>query len=165
MKYILKNIICASVFFAGSITVNAATATGEFDVTITITDECRVKSTNTLNFGSNGQIAANISASTTFVVNCTGGTPYNIGLNAGTTPNSTVATRLMKHTTASDTISYSLYTTSAHTTVWGNTVSTDTVPRTAITGDETLTIYGMVPAQSVTKTGAYSDRVTITLTY
>ena len=63
----------------------ASIATNTFTATITVQASCLVVSTNTLNFGTQSTLAANTDASATFDVQCTNTTPYNVGLNAGTT--------------------------------------------------------------------------------
>jgi spore coat protein U-like protein len=68
-------------------------------------------------------LTANVDNTFTLNVQCTNTTPYHIGLDAGTGTAATVAVRKM--TNGSNTINYSLYTDSTRTTVWGNTVGTD----------------------------------------
>jgi spore coat protein U-like protein len=74
-----------------------------------------------------------------------------------------VATR--KLTNGSTTINYSLYTASNHSTVWGNTVSTDTVSATGNGAPQSYTVYGRIPAQTTPAPNAYSDTITVTVTY
>jgi spore coat protein U-like protein len=140
----------------------AATATGSFTSQIVITAECKVQSTNTLDFGSHGVLDANVDATTTFTVQCTNGTGYNVGLNAGSSGGS-IATRLMANGPAS--VSYRMYSDAGRTTNWGNTVATDTLAGTGNGSAQTLTIYGRVPIQTTPAAGSYSDTVTITVTY
>ncbi len=94
---------------------------------------------------------------------CTNTTPYNIGLDAGTGSGATVTTR--KLTNGAATINYSLYTTSGRTTVWGNTVGTDTVAATGNGASQSYTIFGRVPAQTTPAPATYSDTITVTVTY
>lgn len=142
----------------------AATTTSTFAVTMTITADCLITSSNTLAFGSSGVLAANVDANTTLGVQCTNTTPYNIGLNAGTGSGATVASRKMTGP-SSALINYSLYTTAGRTTVWGNTVGTDTVAGTGNGSTQTSTIYGRVPSQSTPAPGSYTDTVTVTVTF
>ena len=142
---------------------SAATATGSFSVTMTITAECKVQSTNTLAFGSDGVLDANVDATATMGVQCTNTTPYNVGLNAGTASGATVTTRQMTNGAAA--VNYALYSDSGRTTNWGNTVSTDTVAGTGNGAVQTLTVYGRVPAQTTPAPQAYSDTITVTVTY
>jgi spore coat protein U-like protein len=71
--------IATACLLAGS-SAHAATATGSFNVRITIQAECKVQSANDLNFGTRGVIDANIDQTTTLAVQCTNVSPYNVGL-------------------------------------------------------------------------------------
>jgi len=141
----------------------AATTTSTFSVQLTITASCIISSASTLNFGSSGVIATVINQTSTVQVQCTNTTPYNIGLNAGTATGATVATRKM--TSGANTISYSLFRDAGMTTNWGQTVGTDTVSSTGTGAAQSFTVYGQVPAQSTPAPGAYSDTITVTVTY
>jgi spore coat protein U-like protein len=142
----------------------AATTTSTFQVNLTIQAQCTIVSTAVLSFGTNGVINANIDQSTTVNVQCTNTTPYNVGLDAGAN-GGTVTTRLMKGGPSNETIQYKLFSNSGRTTNWGNTVGTDTVAGTGNGASQTLTIYGRVPPQSTPTPGAYTDTVTVTVTY
>jgi spore coat protein U-like protein len=142
---------------------HAATATASFKVQITLIASCVINSTATLNFGNSGVLAANVDGTTTLQVQCTNGTPYNIGLNAGTGSGATVAVRKMTH--GASTINYSLYSDNGRTTVWGNTVGTNTVTATGSGAAQTYTVYGRVPLQTTPAPASYSDTITVTVTY
>lgn len=142
----------------------AATTSTTFQVKLTITAQCTIVNASALDFGTNGVINSNIDQTSTLNVQCTNTTPYNIGLNAGVN-GGTVATRLMKGGPSNETIGYSLYTTSARTVVWGNTVLTDTVAGTGNGAQQTYTIYGRVPPQTTPAAGNYLDTITVTVTY
>src|SRR3954465_4545041 len=107
----------------------AATSTATMTVQMTITATCTVNSATTLNFGTQGVLSTNVDQTSTIQVTCTNTTPYNIGLDPGTGTGATVATRKM--TSGANTVNYTLYSNSTRTTVWGNTVGTDTVAATA----------------------------------
>ena len=140
-----------------------ATATSTFTATITITATCQVISANTLSFGTQGLLTANIDASSTFVVYCTNGTTYNVGLDDGTTTGGTITTRLLIN--GATTVQYKMFSNSGRTTNWGNTVGTDTVAGTGTGANQTMTIYGRVLSQTTPAPGTYTDTVTITITY
>jgi spore coat protein U-like protein len=141
----------------------ASTTTSTFTVQATIQAQCLINSASTLDFGTQGVLSANVDQQSTIAVQCTNTTPYNIGLNAGTGTGATVATR--KLTSGGATINYTLYSDSAHTTVWGNTVSTDTVAATGTGASVNFTVYGRIPAQSTPAPGSYTDTITVTVTY
>lgn len=143
--------------------LNAATATTTFSVTATVLQVCAV-SASTLAFGNYDPTSATPTDGTTTVsVTCTNGTAYTIGLNAGTGSGATVASRKM--TASSNLLNYTLYQDNLRATVWGNTVSTDTVAGTGSGAAIPHTVYGRIPAQQTAPTGSYSDTVTVTVTY
>jgi spore coat protein U-like protein len=141
----------------------AATTTTTFTVQMTIATSCTIVSAATLNFGSQGVLVANVDQTTSIQVQCTNTTPYNIGLDAGTGSGATVTTRKM--TSGGATINYSLYTDSARTTVWGNTVGTNTVSATGNGAAQSFTVFGRVPAQTTPAPATYTDTITVTVTY
>lgn len=150
-----------SVLLTGS--AMAATATGTFTASITIQSSCSVISTNTLAFGTQGILTSNVDTTSALVVQCTNTTPYNVGLNAGTTAGGTTTTRLMNNGDA--TVAYKLYSDSGRTTNWGDTVGTDTVSSTGNGAQQTLTIYGRAPVQTTPAPATYTDTITVTITY
>lgn len=149
---------------SGSGSADAATATQTFSVQITLTQQCIFSTaTGTLNFGTWGVLSAAQANTTTLNVQCTNTTPYNIGLDAGIGTGATVAVRKM--TNGAATVNYSLYSDAGHSTVWGNTVGTDTVSGTGNGSVQTVTVYGQVPAQATPAAGVYTDTITATITY
>jgi spore coat protein U-like protein len=141
----------------------AATATSTFGVDVTIQAQCLINSASTLSFGTQGVLSANVDQTSTIVVQCTNTTTYDIGLDAGGGSGASVTTR--KLTGGGATINYTLYSNPGRTTVWGNTVSTDTVAATGNGGAQSHTVYGRIPAQTTPAPAAYSDTITITVTY
>jgi len=161
-KRSLFSVIAASFALFCQARAEAATTTTTFNVSLTITASCTVSAT-ALSFGSSGVIAASIDNTSTVTVTCTNTTPYNVGLDAGTATGATVTTRKM--TSGGATVSYALYQNVGRTTNWGNTVGTDTVAGTGSGSAQAVTVYGRVPAQSTPAPGAYSDTITVTVTY
>jgi|SRR5262245_14205463 len=141
----------------------AATATSSFSVTITLAATCTVASPNTLDFGTQGVLSANVDQTTTFTVTCTNTTPYTVALDAGTGSGATVATRKM--TSGAATVNYTLYRDAGRTNVWGVTTGTDTVAGTGNGAAQTLTVYGRVPSQTTPAPGTYTDTINVTVTY
>jgi spore coat protein U-like protein len=68
-------------------------------------------------------------------------------------------------TNGGNAVTYSLYFDSGRTTVWGNTIGTDTVAATGSGSSQSYTVYGRVPAQSTPGPAAYADTITVTVTY
>ncbi|QND55112.1 spore coat U domain-containing protein (plasmid) [Phyllobacterium sp. 628] len=144
--------------------VFAATATGSFTVQITIQSSCILVSAATLTFTSVGVIAANDDSSSALSVQCTNTTPYNIGLDAGTGAGASVAARKMTGP-AGALVTYSLYSDTSRSALWGQTIGTDTVAGTGNGAAQPYTVYGRVPPQTTPAAGAYTDTVTVTITY
>lgn len=120
----------------------ASTTTLTFTTQITLAASCVVNGASTLNFGSTGALVANVDQTATISLTCTDTTPFTIGLGAGTGSGATVAVRKM--TGGGAAVNYSLYSDSARTTVWGNTIGTDTVASTGNGAAQNYTVYGHV---------------------
>jgi spore coat protein U-like protein len=147
--------------FAGAL--HAATATSTFSVQMTVTSSCVINSTATLNFGSQGVLVANVNGTSALAVQCTNTTPYNIGLDQGQGSGATVAARKMS--SGANTITYTLYSDTNRTVLWGNTVGTNTMAGIGNGASQSYTIYGQVPPQNTPTPAVYTDTVTVTVTY
>lgn len=141
--------------------VLAYTQTTTYNVTSTVTATCLI-SGSSLGFGSYS--GSSINAQTTVSVQCTNGTTYNIGLNAGTASGASVSTRAMTGPGGA-TLNYAMYQDTNHTTNWGNTVGTDTVAGTGNGNSQSISVYGQLPASQFVTPGSYSDTITATVTY
>lgn len=148
---------------AGIPGADAATVTNTFQVRITLTNACDVTTTapTTLDFGSHGLLSANVDQTSTITVTCTSGAAYNIGLDGGGAAD--INARVMANGT--DHVGYQLYQPSGYTTVWGNTVGTDTVSSTGTGTAQTFTVNGRVPPQTTPPAATYTDTITVTVTY
>ncbi len=164
-------IVAASIAggLSGSTVVHAATATANLTVQINVTASCTINAA-TLDFGSTSLLAALIDASTTLSVTCTNTTPYSIGLDNGV---NFTTTRQMRQGATANFIGYNIYTDAARTNPW-TTASSSTTCTSANscflgTGNgsaQSVTVYGRVPALGTAPTpGAYTDTVTMTVTY
>jgi spore coat protein U-like protein len=155
--------LAAGLALVGGTAYAATTVTSTFQVQMTIAAQCIINSAATLNFGSQGVLSANTDQTSTLSVQCTNSTAYNIGLDAGTGSGASVAVRKM--TSGGNTINYSLYTDAGRSTLWGNTIGTDTVSATGNGSAQSYTVYGRVPSQTTPAPGAYADTITVTVTY
>lgn len=145
-------------------TSDAATATSSFQVNLTIQSECKVQSASNLDFGLHGVIDSNIDTTNAIGVQCTTSTPYTVALSAGAGTGATVGGRKMT-SAANDTVTYTLYRDASRSQVWGDTQNVDTEAATGNGAVQTYTAYGRVAPQSTPATGAYSDLVSVTITY
>lgn len=156
--------ICAAISalsWAGS--AHAATDTDTFQVTATVVASCDVDAAD-LGFGNYDPVSATPQDATgSMVVRCTNGTGYTIAMNAGAGSGATVASRHM--TSGGNALTYSLYRDAARNTVWGENTGVNTVAGTGNGAAQNLTIYARIPAQQTAPAGAYTDTVTVTLTY
>jgi spore coat protein U-like protein len=139
----------------------ASTATTTFAVTTTIQATCIVSATP-MAFGTYSGVQ--LQTTSTISVTCTNTTPYNVGLNAGVATGATVTTRQMTGP-SSALLSYALYSDTARSVNWGQTVGTDTVSGTGNGSAQTLTVYGNLAASQYQAPGSYSDTITVTVTY
>lgn len=153
-------IVAASVAALASGSAQAATATGSLGVSISIAAACTVAG-GTLNFGSQGVLAANVDQTGTFGVTCTNTTAYTVGLDNGANA-SGVQRRMKGGATNTEFVNYGLFSDAGRATAW---TSAATVAGTGNGAAQTLTVYGRVPSQTTGSPGAYSDTVTITVTY
>jgi spore coat protein U-like protein len=143
-------------------TCSGSNAALSVSVTATVVANCSLSVVD-LNFGSISTLASNADTTGSVTITCTNTTPYNIGLSAGTGTGATVAARKM--TKGASTITYSLYKDATRTTVWGNTVGTNTSAGTGTGTAQTSTVYGRAPPQSIPAAGTYSDTVIVTATF
>lgn len=142
----------------------AATTTTTIAVTATV-QPSRTVSATALAFGTYNPLSATpLDSTSTVTVNCTTGTTYTVGLNAGTTSGATVTTRQML--LSANALNYTLYRDTGRTNNWGNTPGTDTpATATATTTPAALTVYGRIPALQNVPAGNYTDTVTVTVNY
>jgi spore coat protein U-like protein len=144
------------------------TATATFAVTATLQSTCSASAT-ALAFPAYTPGGGAVNQTSTVSVNCTKNTPYTVALNRGTTSGGTVAQRLMIF--GANSLQYNLYTTSAHSVVWGDgSGSSVTQPGTGagIATANSLTVYGQVPDNATNQLavpGAYADTITVTVSY
>jgi spore coat protein U-like protein len=156
-----RRLAAGALAVAASAAGQAATTNTTFAVSSTVLSVCTVSAT-ALAFGNYSLVQTD--ATNVVSVTCTFGTAYDVGLNAGGGSGATVATRKMTGP-SSQTLNYTLYQDSGRTTVWGNTVGTDTVAGTGSGTAQNLTVYGRVSGAQAAGAGAYTDTVTVTVTY
>ena len=146
----------------GAEPVLAVDDTANFDATLTIQATCDVLAPNSLAFGTAGVLSLIIDMTADFTVQCTNTTDYEIKMNQGTN-GSAVTDRKMQ--VAGATINYEIYRNSDRTENRGETSGSDVVSGTGDGTAVTYTMYGRVPTQSTPAPGAYTDTVTITVSY
>ena len=157
-----KRLAIAALLFATP--AFAGSATGTFNVTATVLNNCSL-STSDLAFGNYSATSATPNtASTSLAVTCTSALPYTVALDGGNTA-ANVSARTMSDGSG-HTLSYGLYTTGTYATIWGDgTGTTSTQAGTGNGSAQSLTVYGKIPAGQYVKSGSYTDRITVTVAY
>jgi spore coat protein U-like protein len=141
---------------------HATTQTTTFQVTAIIAATCNINSAANLDFGT--YVGTQDDNTSVISVTCTNTTPYDVGLDAGTSVGATVTTRAMTGP-ASALLHYALFRDSARTLNWGNTVGTDTLHVVANGLAQASTVFGRVPGAQAPQPGGYTDTITVTLTF
>ena len=147
--------------------IEAATSTAPIGVSATVIAACAL-GTSTLAFGAFTPGGSALNANGSLIITCTNGDNYTIALNAGSGSGATIPIRVLTQPTApTGKLQYTIYTTTARTTVWGNGTTGSTVAGTGSGVAQTITVPGTIFAgQGGTATpGNYTDSVTITVTF
>jgi spore coat protein U-like protein len=125
----------------------------------------------TMSFGAYAPLGANLttplSATGSVTIFCTSGGAYALTANNGTnsahasgTCASATCTRALA--TGTSYVSYDLYTSVAHTTVWD---ATNSIDGTGDGGFQAISIFGYIPPGDANTAGSYTDSVTVTATF
>ncbi len=106
-------------------------------------------------------------ATSSIVVTCNVGIPYDIGINQGQGAGATVNHRLMTETTPKTIglLPYSLFWMSNHTINCGDTIGKDTQHWVGSGLPQTTTVYGEISARQGIEAGSYVDNVTVIVTF
>jgi spore coat protein U-like protein len=171
LKTAVFAIAAAAVMVLMPSTASAGTTTGTLAASATIANTCHYNS-GTMSFGPYDPIVTNaataLSVTGTISLTCTINDSLTMTANAGANSShasGACATATCSRAMASGTnyLSYDLYTTSGHTTVWNATNSiADTVTGSM---NQSLSVYGYIPAAIADPAGSYSDSVTVTVTF
>ena len=138
--------------------VLAATATGNMVVTATVLDTC-VLVVPPLAFGNYS--GTQLDAQSDVLVTCTGTTAWTVDIDGGGAAD--IANRVM--TGATDTLGYQLYNDAGRSVIFGDGTTGSTVTGTGLGTAQTVSVYGRIPADNFADIGAYTDTVTVTVTY
>ncbi|MGN6314236.1 MAG: Csu type fimbrial protein [Rhodanobacteraceae bacterium] len=113
-----------------------------------------------VNFGSYDFMSSqNLDSTGHVTVTCDVSSSFSIGLSTGA---GTYASRTMQN--GAHQLSYNLYTDPAHTMVWGDGTGGSVVVSGSGTNVDEV-VYGSAPAGQNPYLGAYSDAITVTLTF
>ena len=164
--------VTGSMFAAAS--ANAATATGNLNVTANVASSCIVSAPGSLAFGAYDPVDLNNTTPKngqgTINVRCTRGTTTTIALEQGQNPatGSTCTNPIRQmNDGAGERLRYNLFSDSNRTVTWGCTTGTNTTSyqSTNSANAASLDVWGRIPAGQDVAPGNYSDTVQITLTF
>ena len=135
-----------------------------FKATATLTNNCFISTSPLVFAGDNRVLAAAVRTSGSLGVLCTAGSAYQVSLNGGSVANNPGARRMASAATTG-TIGYEISDT-LDGPLWGDGGNgTRVVSGTGSGAQQTLSLYGRVPAQRTPAPGDYKDTVTVTLTF
>lgn len=165
MKNSLRAISAAAMLTAAG-AAQAATQSTTFNVTANVVSACSLSASN-LTFGNYDPLSVvNTDGSTAVTVTCSLLTPYNLGISAGTYGGGVTARKMEIGGAGVETLDYSLFRDALRTLNWGVTLGTDTLSGLGTGLAVPTTVYGRIGAgQVAAPIGAYSDTVTVTVTY
>lgn len=153
--YLLGQPSCAS--------LTTSAGTFPFSVNATVVNDCYVGVTN-LGFAAAGVLSGALTATGAITAQCTNGDAWRIALSGGASGN--VAGRAMPRVAGGGSVKYQLYSDAAHGHAWGDgTGGTEMVSGSGTGNPQTVTVYGVVPAQTTPAPGSYSDAVTATISF
>ncbi len=167
-RIIIPALVAGSYFVAGG--AHAGQTTTTMGVNMTVASSCTTSAT-AISFGTQTIIdmsgTLNETTPGVITVTCTNGEDYAIELGVGAGSGATFASRKMTGGPGGTaTINYTLYTSSARTTVWGDgTASTGTVTGTGTGDPQNINVHAQVPQQNNVGVGSYTDTVTVTVNY
>lgn len=143
----------------------SATATSTMPVSALVVNVCSVTALP-LVFGTYDPTSGNnLDSTSTLTVLCSLNTPYNVRMSAGAHGAGVSAREMLVGGGGTDLLAYSLYRDTNRTQNWGQTDNTDTSSGTGSGLPQLLTVYGRIPASRNVGAGAFTDTVTVTVSY
>lgn len=127
-------------------------------VTGRMANTCHITTATDLDFGTVGGLTEALDQTSVIKLKCAASTNWRVTLNNGA--NTLAGARYM--TSGSTRIGYELYRDAGRLQRWG---STDATGVSGTSAEQSLTVYGRIPAVADTVTGSYRDVITVTLTY
>ena len=141
------------------------TATAGMPVGIEIVTACTV-SVADLDFGSYASNSPTpVQGQTTIQLRCGVGGTAELLLNEGSGPGGTTSRRRLEQDSGTDRLDYDLYQDPGRTIHWGDRSGRDTLEVETTGAQQSIPIYGQIPAGQRARDGTYSDTITITVHY
>lgn len=158
---------CLLVLAAGS-AFASTTVTTPLQVSATVTGACSI-SAAPMAFGSYDPLAANLvnplNDSAMLTILCTNGLPATVTMDQGlhAAGGSSAGAPLRQMASGGNVLAYGLFTDNAYTLTWDG-VTGSPYTGTGLAGSN-LTVYGQVPGGQNVQAGAYTDTVTVSITF
>jgi spore coat protein U-like protein len=166
----LTTAVAAALAIGAVSSTEATTATSNLSVTASVTANCTI-STAPVAFGAYDPVVTNASTALngtgTVSVTCTNGASTTVTLGQGTfagTGSTDAAPARRLNDGGADYLTYTLYSDTGRSVVWGNTALTG-LANTGTGVVQALTVYGAVAAGQNVPAGSYSDTVVATITF
>ena len=157
-KHLATTSLLAIALAAGMGSAQAAEDNADFKVSIVIQESCTISAT-AMDFDSHTRSTSTPVTQGTLTVNCSEGTPYQIGLDAGIHAEGTE--RRMAN--GSILMPYGLYRDASYTQNWGNDAA-NMKDAVGTASNQAHTVYGRVPSTNF-PAGTYVDTVTARVVY
>jgi len=134
-------------------------------VRIEIAGVCAVSASD-LNFGAYvSNSPTPVLGQTTIQLQCSADTVAEIHLDAGSGPGATTSNRRMEGSGLVGRIAYGLYQDAGRTIHWGDRSGRDTLEVQTTGSQQSIPIYGQIPAGQREQSGTYTDTITIRVVY
>lgn len=151
--------------FSDTLTVSATANGGTINptslpVSASVAASCAI-SANPLAFGA--YTGAQVDTTTLIIVNCTNTTPWYVNLDDGRNPGGGFIPQMAGPNNAR--MRYSKYRDSARSQYWGNTYGGDGISGSGDGQAQPLTVYARLFGGSNAVPGAYTDTITVKVTY
>ena len=141
------------------------TATAGMVVGIEIVAACTV-SVADLNFGAYASNSKTpVQGQTTIQLRCGAGAVAELSLDAGSGPGATTSNRRLEQDSGRSRLDYDLFQDPGRTIHWGDRSGVDTLEVMATGAQQTVPIYGQIPAGQRALEGTYSDTITLRVQY
>lgn len=158
----MKKILISTFGLFGIYTAAHAQTTDTFTVSVDVQGACAIAADD-LDFGTySPAVADSTLGQSDMTVNCTLNVPYSVGLDGGTTSGDVTDREMTDGTTN---LNYNLYTAADLQTVVTDIGGAAPFSGVGSGADQTITVYGQIPAQQSVPTGAYADTITATISF
>lgn len=163
-KVALAAALCAALY---STAASALTQTSTIAVSATISGTCTISAT-ALAFGSLVTTSANTDVNSTVTVNCSNSLPYTVGIDDGAFAGA-IGTHPRQMNSGGSRLGYQVYTNAPGGTIFDNNVGGGAGPNiisaTGTGASVPITVFGRLPIQATPAAGAYTDTLTVTVSY